>query len=165
VKESTGTKTILDVKKRDAGSNRLGGHQRKMLRISFSATVIIAMLFSNNVVMAQVKSRCRTKNWDHGTNQAIAVTLPEGSSTQEIIISVKNLEDKDFEGTCPNAPPPPTLLNGFEKQCTPGKFADTATEWVRDEDEDGKHTVTIDIKNDDQAPPRTVKLCVKYTTE
>jgi len=123
----------------------------------------MTVVLFNNMLVAQVKSRCRTKNWDRGTNQAIAVTLPEGSTTQEIIISVKNLEDPDFEGTCPNNPPPPTLLNSYERQCTPDKFADMDTEWVRDEDQDDKHTVTIDIKNGEQAPLRNVKLCVKYT--
>jgi hypothetical protein len=135
----------------------------KMLGISFSATVIMAVLLFDNVIMAQVKSQCRIKNWDHGTNQPMAVALPEGSTTQQIIISVKNLEDRDFEGTCPSDPPPPTLLNDYQRQCTPDKFADMNTEWVRDEVEDNKHTVTIDLKNGDQAPPRTAKLCVQYT--
>jgi len=35
-------------------------------------------------------------------------------------------------------------------------------EWVQDQEEGEEHTVTAEIKNGDQAPLRTVKLCVLY---
>jgi len=131
--------------------------------VVFATTVAACVFILCNLAMAK-SPQCETKNWNHGTLQTLAATLPAGSHTQEIIISVKNLDDNDYEGTCPNNPPdPPSLDNGPQRQCQPSKFGDMVTEWVHDKDEGDKHSVTIQIKNGDQAPPRTVKLCVKYT--
>ena len=110
--------------------------------VGFATGAAVGILLLCNVATA--KSQCETRNWNHGTQQTLAVSLPEGSTTQQIIISVKNLDDNDFEGTCPNNPPqPPSLENGPQRQCQPGKFNDMTTEWVRDRDEGDKHTVTI----------------------
>jgi hypothetical protein len=93
----------------------------------------------------------------------MSVELPAGSTTKQIIISVKNLDDNEYQGTCPTSvPSPATVENNPQRQCKPGKFGDMTVEWVRDQDEGDKHIVSLEIKNGDQAPPRTVKLCVKY---
>jgi hypothetical protein len=104
---------------------------------------------------------CETRNWNHGTQQTMHVSQPTGSTTRQIVISVKNLDDNEFQGACPSSVPyPPEDGNYAQRKCTPRKFHDMTVEWVRDQDEGDKRTVTVEIKNGNQAPARTVKLCV-----
>ncbi len=133
----------------------------KVLRLALTAILTGGVLLLSNVATA--KSACQTKNWNHGTQQTMTAELPDGSTTEQIIISVRNLDDNEFQGSCPvSVPSPPTVGNYENRKCTPEKFNDMTTEWVKDKDEGDKHTVSIELKNGDQAPPRTVKLCVKY---
>ena len=118
-----------------------------------------AMLISTSVVLAEVE--CQERNWNHGTNQSMSVRLPAGSTTKAIIMSVKNLDDNEYQGKCPSGVQSNTLP--YEKrQCEPAKLHDMTVESVVDNDEGDRHMVTVAIKNGDQAPPRMVKLCTKY---
>lgn len=131
------------------------------MRLSKSIPAVVIGLSCGYASQASAKVMCTSRNWNHGTQQSISVQLPEGSTTKKIVISVKNLTDNSFEGTCPSHVK--SSSEEYEtRQCEPEKFHDMTVEFVRDRDEGDKHSVTVEIKNGDQAPPREVKLCVKY---
>ncbi len=131
-----------------------------MKRIRMLWLVVTGILLSTNIVLAESPA-CQERNWNSGTQQTMSVNLPAGSTTKEIIISVKNLDANEFDGKCPSSVPyPPTVQNYEQRKCKPQ--VDMTVERVLDRDEGDKHVVTIEIKNGNEAPPRTVKLCVKY---
>jgi hypothetical protein len=134
----------------------------RLTRTMLVAATLMGLLLSCS--LASGKSACQTKNWNHGTQQTMTVELPDGSTTSGVIISVKNLDDNEYQGTCPSSGlPAPSVETYEQRKCSPAKFADMTTEWVNDKDEGDKHTLSIEIKNGNEAPPRQVKLCVKYT--
>lgn len=131
--------------------------------VNQSATYLLVGLCALSLEALAEPPTCLSRNWNHGTQQVISLSIPPESKTKQIVISVENLDDNEFQGSCPSSVPyPPTDTNNPHRRCTPSKFADMTVEWVRDLDEGDQHTVSIEIKNGNNAPPRTVKACVRY---